>query len=77
MFRDAPYEAFSMLHPLTICPSVDSRAAPTRNLEYGLYDISLAASFQYELHARCMQRTFDTRFDNPFPVFHGDTPGLR
>ena len=33
--RDAPYDAFSMFAPLMICPSELSKAAPTRNLEYG------------------------------------------
>jgi hypothetical protein len=37
-----PYEAFSIFAPLINTPSVDKRAAPTLNFEYGLYEPSLA-----------------------------------
>jgi len=37
-----PYDAFSMFAPVMIFPSAESSAAPTRNLEYGLYAPDLA-----------------------------------
>jgi len=37
-----PYDAFSMFAPLMYLPSDDNSAAPTGNLEYGLYEPFLA-----------------------------------
>jgi hypothetical protein len=44
VYKSKPYEAFSMLAPLKMIPSEPSKAAPTRNREYGLYEYSFARS---------------------------------
>jgi hypothetical protein len=41
-----PYDAFSMFAPLIYVPSDDNNAAPTGNLEYGLYEPFLAMVIQ-------------------------------
>src|SRR4051812_16284548 len=38
----SPYAEFSMLQPVTSCPSRVRRAAPTRKFEYGAYALSSA-----------------------------------
>jgi len=66
--------------PLITRSSTVSRAAPTRNFEYGEYENSLARHVfssppQTESDV-ATGITFETRFDEEFLLFNGQLPGL-
>ena len=67
-----------MFAPLITRPSVVSRAAPTRNFEYGEYENSFAGpAFSFGSYGRrgSTRSTFKTGSDEELLLFSGQRPG--